>query len=777
MPTEADARIAIDRKLKEAGWTLEGNRKNVLTEQHSGAGTSDYLLLDRNGRNYAIIEAKNDTIDPYLAKEQARGYAEAKGCRYVYLANSEQIYFWDLQFGDAEPVEKFLSPDDLQRRDDLRGLRKPLTQIKHNSSIAERPYQVEAIDTIARQYDEGRRKFLLEMATGTGKTRLAASLIDRFLKAKQAERVLFIVDRIELRKQAFGVFQEQFRGTYTVASYKPGRHGDWGGANVVVATIQSLNLHYREDFTPGYFDLIFNDECHRSIYGDLPRQVLEYFHATRIGLTATPRDFLRGIDPDDFSENNPKALEARIMRDTYRYFNCEDGTPTFRYAIQDAVKDGWLVPPKIYRMLTLITKEAVSEIGWNTEIDGEDYTFTVGQLEKKVIVPGRNELLCRQFLENALKAPDGSIGKTIVFAVSQDHAANLAKILNKLAPEGNGRFAEVITSRVKGASELAKEFRNEDNHWPRIAVTVDMLSTGYDCPEALNLVLARPVASPITYIQIKGRGTRLHTFKDPSGKEIGEKKEFLIHDFCEVVEYFEEEYDFEAPMPIPPGKGEEAAGDTWEAQPEDGGKKALPVGPLLSGAHDETALTEFIEVGPEGEKVDRMLYQEKWKAIVSEAVKDMPQILKDAKEGELSEESLAYLQSEVLDRPKEYFNERNLSKVYKVFAGLSDFVKVALGLEELPSVEEQLEEVVETLRAQYGLNLEQIRLLKVLVTQLSQSPRLARDFERGDFAFLNNAPFSSYGGIDAYLRQFGTIAKEIFSVIQSSPPLRLMLMS
>lgn len=776
MPTEADARIAIDRKLKEAGWTLEGNGKNVLTEQHSGAGTSDYLLLDRNGRNYAIIEAKNDTIDPYLAKDQARGYAEAKGCRYVYLANSEQIYFWNLQFGDAEPVEKFLSPEDLQRRDDMRGLRKPLAQVKHNGSIAERPYQTEASDTIAKQYDEGRRKFLLEMATGTGKTRLAAALIDRFLKAKQAERVLFIVDRIELRKQAFGVFQEQFRGTYAVASYKPCRHGDWGGANVVVATIQSLNFHYREDFTPGYFDLIFNDECHRSIYGDLPRQVLEYFHATRIGLTATPRDFLRGIDPDDLSGNNPKALEARIMRDTYRYFDCEDGAPTFRYSIQDAVKDGWLVPPKIYRMLTLITKEAVSEIGWNTEIDGEDYTFTIGQLERKVFVPHRNELLCRQFLENALKTPDGSVGKTIVFSVSQDHATSLAKILNRLVPEGNGRFAEVITSRVREASELAKQFRKEEHHWPRVAVTVDMLSTGYDCPEILNLVLARPVASPVTYVQIKGRGTRLHTFKDANDKEIGKKTEFLIHDFCEVVEYFEEEYDYEAPAPLPLGTG----GDNGTGSGGGGGPPPPPPPPweqLVSTAKDETALTEFIEVGPEGEKVDRMLYQEKWKAIVSEAIKDMPQILEDAKEGELSEESLVYLQSEILDKPREYFNERNLSKVYKVFAGLSDFVRVALGLEELPTVAKQLDDVVETLRAQYGLNLEQVRLLKVLVSQLSQSPRLAQAFERGDYSFLNNAPFSSYGGIDAYLRQFGDIAKDVFSTVQSSPPLRLMLMS
>ena len=784
MTSEADARIAIDRKLREAGWTLEGEGKNVLTEQSSEAGSADYLLLDRNGRNLAIIEAKNDSIDPYLAKDQARGYAEAKNCRYVFLANSEQIYFWDLEQTDAHAIEKFYSPEDMQRRDDMRALRKPLCMIEHNQEIANRKYQKKASDLIAKQYDAGKRKFLLEMATGTGKTRLAAALIERFLRAQQAERVLFIVDRIELRKQAFGVFQDQFKQKYSVANYKPGQHGIWGGANVIVATIQSLNIHYREDFTPGYFDMIFNDECHRSIYGELPREVMEYFQATNIGLTATPRDFLKNIDIDDLATENPKQLEARIMRDTYKYFGCEDGNPTFRYSIQDAVVDKYLVPAKIYRMLTLITKESVSDIGWNTEIDGEDYTFKIGQLEKKVIVPKRNELLCRQFLENALRTPDGSIGKTIVFAVSQNHAARLAQILNEMMPESNGRFAEVITSRVKNSSELAKQFRNPDCYWPRIAVSVDMLSTGYDCPEVLNLVLARPIASPVTYIQIKGRGTRLHTFKDADDNIIGEKTEFLIHDFCEVVEYFEEQYDFEAPLPAPVERGKET-----DEIPQTAAEETVPIGegasekiklktPVVSQAPDLEHFAEVIEVGPEGEKVDRMLYQEKWQKAIQRVAEAKPQIVTEAKQGELSEELLEYLQTEILDKPKEYFNERNLSRVYNVLAGLTDFVKVALGVEQLPTVEEQLDTLVTSLTAQFSLNLQQIKLLRILVQQLSASPQYARAFESGQYTFLDNAPFSRYGGTDAYLRQFGNLQmKELFDIIRQSPPLRLMLLS
>ncbi|MDD3487366.1 MAG: DEAD/DEAH box helicase family protein [Candidatus Moranbacteria bacterium] len=316
--TEQDARIAINRKLQDSGWILEGSSRNVLTEQHSEAGFMDYLLLDRNGRNLALVEAKKDSIDPYMAKNQGRGYAEANNCRYVFLANSEQLYFWDLEEGDATPIERFISPEDLQRRHDLKLSRKPLTSVPHNTEICDRPYQKEASDTIAKQFDEGKRAFLLEMATGTGKTRLSAAIIDRFLNAHQAERVLFIVDRIELAKQALDAFQIAFKDDYRAVRYKPGQHAVFGGANVVVATIQSLNIHFREDFTPGYFDLVFNDEAHRSIYGELPRQVVEYFQAIRIGLTATPNDFLKNIDVEKLQDNDPLKLEYRFARDTYK---------------------------------------------------------------------------------------------------------------------------------------------------------------------------------------------------------------------------------------------------------------------------------------------------------------------------------------------------------------------------------------------------------------------------------------------------------------------------
>ncbi len=772
--SEQDARIIINRKLIEAGWKLEGADKNVLTEQHCGTGFSDYLLLGRNRQNLAVLEAKDDDQgDVYLAKEQARGYALAMGCKYVFLANSEQIYFWDLDEGDARPIERFISPEDLQRRADLKLVRKPLSQVGHPLGIADRPYQIEASNIIAEQYDKGKRAFLLEMATGTGKTRLAAAIIDRFLKTHQAERVLFIVDRIELAKQALEAFQLAFRDKYKSVRYKPGRHGEWGGASVVIATIQSLNIHYKEDFTPGYFDLVFNDECHRSIYGELPRQVVEYFQAARIGLTATPKDFLKNIDVEKLSENNPKALEFRIMRDTYKHFGCETGTPTYRYSIQDAVNvqhpGPYLVPPKIYKLYSLITREAASEDGWSVDIDGEDYTFAISQIEKKVNVPARNKLICEEFLKYALKTPDGAIGKTIVFAVSQDHAAALAKGLNALVPEANGRFAEVITSRVKGASDLAKAFRKDENYWPRVAVSVDMLSTGYDCPELLNIVLARPIASPTNYIQIKGRGTRRYTFPDGT-----QKTHFVIHDFCEVVEYFEEQYDYTAPLSLPLAVAESKGDYFAEGKGVDAGGEAKSGQELLvAKTPDVMVMTEFVEVGPEGEKVDRMIYQNKWKEKIKEVARVKPELVEAAKTDNFTDELIEYLNTEVLNRPVEYFNEINLAKVYRIFADITDFIKEALGVGKLPTQREQLDGLIEFLKVEYNLNLMQIRLLRVLIEQLVQSPKYAEQFEKGDYKFLDNQPFASYGGVGAYVAAFGDITKPVFMHIKQSPPFKL----
>jgi type I restriction enzyme R subunit len=280
---------------------------------------------------------------------------------------------------------------------------------------------------------------------------------------------------------------------------------------------------YRTEFTPFYFDLVVNDEAHRSIYGDA-REVVQFFQATRVGLTATPKAYLKNIDLERLGEENPRALEARRLRDTYHYFGCEPGLPTYRYDIVDAVKDPegpFLCLPKIFDVRSDITTKAIAEKGWAVTIDEREENFKIKDLERKVFTPERNRVMCEAFLKHAQKAPDGSFGKSIVFAVSQNHATALTKILNGMVPN----LALTITSRIPEAYALAKDFR--DGRRPeRVAVSVDMLSTGYNCKDLRNVVLMRPIFSPTEYIQIKGRGTRLFTFK--VGDTEYEKKYFFL---------------------------------------------------------------------------------------------------------------------------------------------------------------------------------------------------------------------------------------------------------
>jgi type I restriction enzyme R subunit len=446
-----------------------------------------------------------------------------------------------------------------------------MRHLKHDLTL--RRYQIGAMDEIAKTFDgEGRRKFLLEMATGTGKTLLCAALIRRFLQTRNAERVLFIVDRIELAKQTM----EDFAGV--LPEFKPvifksaRRSGELLGSSVVVATIQSLMIdrRYREEFTPFYFDLVVNDEAHRSIYGDA-REVVQFFQATRVGLTATPKAYLKNVNIEELEAQNPKGLEARQLRDTYHYFGCKPGFPTYRYDIIDAVKDPegpFLCLPKIFDMRSDITTKALAASGWAVVINEQEENFKIQDLERKVFTPARNRLMCETFLKEAQRDPSGQLGRSIVFAVNQNHATGLTKIFNELQPQS----AVTITSRIKDASTIAKDFR--DGKRPeRIAVSVDMLSTGYNCRYALNIALMRPIFSPTEYIQIKGRGTRTYTFK--LGNTEYEKKHFFLLDFCAVAEYFEEKYDYSVPLKVP---REKTAGGRASVRPaaENAGKRKVP---------------------------------------------------------------------------------------------------------------------------------------------------------------------------------------------------------
>ena len=386
--TEAKARIKINKLLEEAGWRFfaeNGKPANVVLEpntkiiQHqldnfgddfekTSNGFIDYLLLDEKGFPFIVLEAKKEEINPLIAKEQARKYATAQNCRFVILSNGNQHYFWDLQKGNPNIISKFPTPEtvigynsfkpnsqslisETVKEDYIATTQKPdyykdprwIDETQRKNYLEEnklrllRKYQVHAIEKIQQEVKNGKDRFLFEMATGTGKTLTAAAVIKLFLRTGNARRVLFLVDRLELEDQADKAFKEYLRNDYQCCIYKENRD-DWRKNEIVVSTVQSFLFKnkYKRIFSPTDFDLVISDEAHRSIGGN-SRAVFEYFIGYKLGLTATPKDYLKKIDPKKLNEKDPRELERRMLLDTYSTFGCADGTPTFQYSLLHGV--------------------------------------------------------------------------------------------------------------------------------------------------------------------------------------------------------------------------------------------------------------------------------------------------------------------------------------------------------------------------------------------------------------------------------------------------------
>ena len=309
---------------------------------------------------------------------------------------------------------------------------------------------------------DGKDRFLFEMATGTGKTLTAAAVIKLFLRSGNARRVLFLVDRLELEDQAKKAFASLLSADFQTVIYKENRD-DWRRAEIVITTVQSLlfNNKYQGLFSPTDFDLVISDEAHRSIGGNA-RAVFEYFIGYKLGLTATPRDYLKRFDKATPSTRDPREAERRLLLDTYRTFGCENSEPTYRYSLLDGVKDGYLVNPTVVDARTGITTDLLSEKGFIVSFAddaGEDQQepYDQGDFEKRFFAEATNQLLCKTFLENALRDPvSGEIGKSIIFGVSQNHAAKLAQILNQMADhmfpgKYQSDFAVQVTSQIPDA--------------------------------------------------------------------------------------------------------------------------------------------------------------------------------------------------------------------------------------------------------------------------------------------------------------------------------------
>jgi type I restriction enzyme R subunit len=583
---EATARIKINKLLEAAGWrffaegaapanirlepsvTLKSSDLDALGEnlEKTGKGFIDFLLLDAKGFPLIVLEAKSEDKNPLVGKEQARKYAKSQNCRFVILSNGNLHYFWDLERGNPYLITSFPTPDSVtgyqqvtpnpQRlieevvNDDYIALTlRPHYQsdaawrneaerpgyIQANKLRFLRPYQLKAVHVLQQAVQEGKDRFLFEMATGTGKTLTAAAVIKLFLRSGNARRVLFLVDRLELEDQAKKAFAALLSADFQTVIYKENRD-DWRRAEIVVTTVQSLlfNNKYQRLFSPTDFDLVISDEAHRSIGGNA-RAVFDYFIGYKLGLTATPRDYLRRFDGANGRTRDPREAERRLLLDTYRTFGCENSQPTYRYSLLDGVKEGFLINPTMVDARTEITTELLSEEGYAVTLvddagNDQEETYKQREFEKRFFSDATNQLFCKTFLENALRDPvSGEIGKSIVFAVSQHHAAKLAQIFNQMADRMfparyQSDFAVQVTSQIQDAQQFTINFVNNNllgsaNFIPayktskaRVCVTVGMMTTGYDCPDILNLGLFRPIFSPTDFIQIKGRGTRKHNF-------------------------------------------------------------------------------------------------------------------------------------------------------------------------------------------------------------------------------------------------------------------------
>jgi len=735
MGKEATARIKINRLLEAAGWrffdngngpaniclepsvNLEPNTLSDLGEdfERSGKGFVDFLMLDAKGFPLMVLEAKAEDKDPLIGKEQARTYAKSQNCRFVILSNGNLHYFWDLQQGNPQIITSFPAPESVVGYKNITRNPQALidehvaedyvvqSQSPHYESDARwqdkaqrtefvseyklrflRPYQLSAIHSLQRALRDGKKRFLFEMATGTGKTLTAAAVMKLFLSTGNARRVLFLVDRLELEEQAQKAFAQVLSADYRTAIFKDNRE-DWRKAEIVVTTVQSVlfNNKYQTLFSPTDFDLVISDEAHRSLSGNA-RAVFEYFLGYKLGLTATPRDYLRTSNSKTSSFNDPRAIEQRLLLDTYRTFGCDSGDPTFRYSLLDGVKDGYLISPTLIDARTEVTTQLLSDEGFTVAVvddtgESQQETFKQREFERRFFSETTNQLFSRTFLEHALRDPvSGEIGKSIVFAVSQVHASKLTQIMNHIADKMypgkySSDFAVQVTSSVPDAQQLAIGFANNNllgagNMNPsyrtskaRVCVTVGMMTTGYDCSDILNIGLFRPIFSPTDFIQMKGRGTRKHDFSQqavralPGENMVGPfKTTFKIIDFFANCEYFESKYQYDEVLKLPRLRNSQGASeDGYIAAPAIEGSYEHLAGDILAGIKTEV-------VGSQGMKIDRMFIDHFRTAVRSNGD------IADAIATGHWDRVIDLVNREVFDKPEEYFNLEKLQAAASV---------------------------------------------------------------------------------------------------------------
>jgi type I restriction enzyme, R subunit len=557
----------IDTRLKEAGWDVT-DRTQVVEEfdiivdnnlaqeaetPYAGKQFTDYVLLGRDGKALAVVEAKKSTVDANIGKEQAKQYCNniykqfGGDLPFCFYTNGHDIFFWDLDNYPPKKVYGFPTREDLERYAYIRKARKNLAGELINTKIAGRDYQIASLRAVMEAIENRKQKFLLVMATGTGKTRTCIALVDTLMRAGWAERVLFLVDRVALRDQALDAFKEYLPNEPRWPNKEEKEIAR--DRRIYVSTYPTMLNIIRDEkkpLSPHFFDLVVVDESHRSIYNTY-QEVLNYFNTITLGLTATPTDV--------------------IDHNTFQLFEVEDGLPTYAYTYDEAVNH---VPPylcnfQVMKIKTKFQEEGISkrtialEDQKNLILEGkeiEEINYEGTDIEKKVINRGTNALIVREFMEESIKDSNGVLpGKTIFFCTTKAHARRMEEIFDSLYPEYRGELAKVLVSddpRVYGKGGLLDQFTNND--MPRIAISVDMLDTGIDIRELVNLVFAKQVYSYTKFWQMIGRGTRLLE-KGKIKPWCTEKDNFLILDCWDNFEYFKlnpkgKEIKPQIPLPV-----------------------------------------------------------------------------------------------------------------------------------------------------------------------------------------------------------------------------------
>ena len=569
MKSEKQTRIElIDQLLAQSGWNVKDPTQvvkefDILMPQpervaeprtpYKGHQFSDYVLRGKDGKPLAVIEAKKSSQDAAIGREQAKQYCyniqERLGGElpFCFYANGHDTYFWDLENYPPRKVIGFPTRDDLERFQYIRRNKKALIQELIDTDIAGRDYQIRAIRAVLEGIEQKKRHFLLVMSTGTGKTRTCIALVDALMRAGHAEKVLFLVDRIALREQALAAFKEHL--PHEPRWPKVGEKLIAKDRRIYISTYPTMLNIIRDELqplSPHFFDFIVVDESHRSIYNTY-KDVLDYFKTITLGLTATPTDI--------------------IDHNTFQLFHCEEGLPTFAYTFEEAVNH---MPPylcsfEVIKIQTKFQMEGISKRTISLEdqkkllLEGkevEEINFEGSQLEKQVINKDTNTLIVKEFMEECLKDPNGVLpGKTIFFCSSKAHARRIEEIFDQLYPQYKGELAKVLVSedpRVYGKGGLLDQFTNND--MPRIAISVDMLDTGIDVREIVNLVFAKPVYSYTKFWQMIGRGTRLLETNKPK-PWCPEKDVFLILDCWDNFKYFKlqprgKELKPQLPLPV-----------------------------------------------------------------------------------------------------------------------------------------------------------------------------------------------------------------------------------